>query len=75
MKEVILIAFGAKVKGLRLSKKLSQEGLAQICDLDRTYISGVERGVRNVSLLNIQKLSIALEVEISELFQFGGENV
>jgi transcriptional regulator with XRE-family HTH domain len=75
MKEVILIAFGAKVKRLRLSKKLSQEGLAQVCDLDRTYISGVERGVRNVSLLNIQKLSIALEVEISELFQFGDEYV
>lgn len=75
MKEEVLLKFGTRIRTLRLSKNLSQEDLAQICNLDRTYISGVERGLRNVSLLNIEKLSIALEFEISELFEFGGDNV
>lgn len=75
MTDNILLTFGARVKELRLSKELSQEKLAQICDLDRTYISGIERGIRNVSLLNIKKLADALEVSPSELLQFGGGNV
>ena len=75
MKEDLLLVFGARVKKLRLEKGLSQEKFAQICELDRTYISGVERGIRNISLLNIAKLSEALEVSPSELLKFGGDNV
>lgn len=75
MTDNILLAFGARVKKLRLDKQLSQEKLAQTCDLDRTYISGIERGVRNVSLLNINKLAVALEIPPAELFQFGGDSV
>lgn len=74
MKENILLIFGARIKQLRLSKSLSQEKLAQICDLDRTYISGIERGTRNVSLINIAKLSDALELSPSELFKFGDDD-
>ena len=70
MTDNVLLAFGLRVKQLRLGKNLSQEKLAQICDLDRTYISGIERGTRNVSLLNIAKVADALDVSLSELLQF-----
>lgn len=73
--EKILNEFGAKLKVIRLEKKLSQEKLALIADLDRTYISGIERGVRNVSLVNIFKLAQALNVSPSELLKFGDINV
>ncbi|WP_022953572.1 helix-turn-helix domain-containing protein [Leucothrix mucor] len=75
MTDNILLAFGARVKELRLAKELSQEKLAQICELDRTYISGIERGIRNVGLLNVKKLSDALEISPSELLRFGDDNV
>lgn len=64
----IKIAFGAKLRSLRTSKELSQEKLAELADLDRTYISGVERGKRNISLVNICRLASALEIEITVLF-------
>ena len=66
-KQKVLVQFGAKVRALRQSKGLSQEAFAAQCGLDRTYISGIERGVRNVSLLNIKVLSEALGISISEL--------
>ena len=75
MKEDLLREFGNRVKQLRLGKNLSQEKLSQVCDIDRTYISGVERGIRNVSLLNIARLAKALDVSPSELLKFGGEDV
>jgi transcriptional regulator with XRE-family HTH domain len=64
----IKAAFGQRVRELRSEKGLSQEGLALACDLDRTYIGGIERGERNVSLVNIQKIAAALGVPIRELF-------
>lgn len=60
--------FGDKVKQLRLANGLSQEGLANEAGLDRTYIPGIEKGERNVSITVIEKLAIALKVDISELF-------
>lgn len=60
--------FGKKVKKFRLSKGLSQEAFAHKADLDRTYISSIEKGERNVSLVVIEKIAIALEIEISNLF-------
>lgn len=75
MTDSVLLAFGNRVKQLRLEKNLSQEKLAQICELDRTYISGIERGIRNVSLLNIIKVAKALGIAPSELFLFGGDDV
>jgi transcriptional regulator with XRE-family HTH domain len=56
------------VRELRKQKGLSQESLALACDLDRTYIGGVERGERNISLLNIYKIAAALGVSVRELF-------
>ena len=61
--------FGERVRHLRGDKGLSQESFANLCDLDRTYIGGIERGERNVSLLNIERIASALQVPISELFE------
>jgi len=61
-------AFGDRVRELRRERGLSQEGLAHVAGLDRTYVSGVERGRRNISLDNIHKLASALEVDISRFF-------
>ncbi len=60
--------FGEKVKKLRLDRGLSQEGLANVANLDRTYIPGIEKGERNVSITVIEKLAIALKVDIRDLF-------
>lgn len=54
--------FGERIRELRRERGLSQEELAQECSLDRTYVGGAERGERNVSLLNIYKMAIALRV-------------
>jgi transcriptional regulator with XRE-family HTH domain len=67
-KHHILVDFGRRVREIRASRELSQEGLALRCDLDRTYIGGIERGERNVSLLNIYKLSQALGIAARDLF-------
>lgn len=66
----MLKSFGLHLKQIRLNKNYTQEQLADVSDLDRTYISGVERGVRNISLINIIKLSRALEISPSELLNF-----
>lgn len=60
--------FGERVRELRKEKGLSQESLALVCGLDRTYIGGVERGERNISLINIYKIAEALGVDAKELF-------
>ncbi len=64
----ILIKFGKKVQKNREQKNFSQEKLAFKCGLHRTYISDIERGKRNVSLKNIEKISKSLGVNITELF-------
>lgn len=63
--------FGKKVRTLREQKSYSIEYLANIANIDRTYISDIENGKRNVSLLIIEKLSKALDVNIQELFNYG----
>ena len=66
----ILERFGQHVKKIRLKKGLSQEQLGLSSDLDRTYISGIERGKRNISLLNIIKLANSLDVSLKEIIDF-----
>ena len=61
--------FGDRVRTLRKAKGLSQEQLAELTGLHRTYIGGIERGERNVSLMNIVRLANALEVPPSDLLQ------
>lgn len=67
--ENIRIRFGTRIRELRQARGLSQEAFALEADLDRTYISGIERGIRNVSLLNIEILASTLDVTLSELFE------
>ncbi len=68
-----LVAFGLTVKKLREAKGLSQMELSFRADLDRTYIGSLERGHRNVSLLNLIKIADALDVHISNLFEWAPE--
>lgn len=63
----IKILLGQNIKKHRLEKKISQERLAYICSLHRTYIGSVERGERNIGLENIVSISRALEITPSEL--------
>ena len=60
--------FGKNVRKQRLEKRISQEQLAALTNLHRTYIGGIERGERNPSLLNISKIAKALNVPINTLF-------
>lgn len=66
----ILKTFGSQVRAKRTSLGLSQEQLAFETGLDRTYISGVERGVRNPSLIILEKIAKGLKVSLPELFSF-----
>lgn len=69
--EIILSQLGKKLRQLRLNKHLSQEKLAEITGLDRTYVSGLERGKRNPSYLIVKRLSQALNINEQELFNLG----
>ena len=65
--ENVKINFGQRVRELRLSNGYSQEKLAELSELDRTYIPGIESGKRNVSLVVIKKIAKAFKISISEL--------
>ncbi|MBN9106054.1 MAG: helix-turn-helix transcriptional regulator [Propionibacteriaceae bacterium] len=62
------IVFGARVRALRTDRGWSQEEFAHRANLDRTYVSGVERGVRNPTLDVITRFAATLEVEVADLF-------
>jgi len=63
----LLSRFGRRIRELRSKRCMSQEALALEADLDRSYVGQVERGTRNISLENIEKLAEALGVSVSEL--------
>jgi transcriptional regulator with XRE-family HTH domain len=62
------VTFGAAVRARRKKVALTQEQLAELTDLDPTYISGIERGRRNPSLKNIVKIAHALKTSVAKLF-------
>jgi len=69
-KPKVLLSLGKRIRELRIKAGItSQEALADSCGLDRTYIGGIERGERNISILNVQKIASALGVSLSELFE------
>jgi ribosome-binding protein aMBF1 (putative translation factor) len=68
-KKSISIKFGERVREIRLSKNLSQEQLAHLADVHRTYIGMVERAEKNITLVNIEKIANALNVNIIHLLK------
>lgn len=65
----ILERFGARVRALRQERGYSQEGFAAACELDRTYIGGIERGERNLALRNIETIARTLKISLSKLME------
>ena len=65
----VRIRFGKAIRNRRERLGVSQEEFADMCELDRTYVGGVERGERNLSLINIEKIAFAFRVSLSELFK------
>ena len=63
------IRFGRAVRNKRQKLGVSQEEFADMCGLDRTYVGGIERGERNLSLVNIEKIAQTFRVSLSELFR------
>jgi transcriptional regulator with XRE-family HTH domain len=63
------IVFGKRVRQLRIERKLSQEKLAELAELHRNYVGGIERGERNVGLLNIVRLAHGLNVRPTSLME------
>jgi len=61
--------FGRNLKKLRIQKKMSQGDISRALGVHRSYISGLERGIRNPTLVNIERLAKALEVELSKLLE------
>ena len=59
---------GQRIKELREHKKISQKDLAYTSDIDRSYIASVESGKRNISIVNIEKISLALNISLQEFF-------
>lgn len=68
-KSKILIKFGERVRDVRIQKGLSQEKLAHLADMHRTYIGMIERAEKNITLINIEKIANALEISINELLK------
>ena len=65
----ILKRFGERVRELRKERGHSQESFAADCELDRTYIGGIERGERNVALQNIEKIAQQLGITLADLME------
>jgi len=68
-KKEILISFGERVRELRKGKGLSQENLSFKAELHRTYIGMIERAEKNITLINIEKIAKALEIQPSDLLR------
>ncbi|HRE11478.1 MAG TPA: helix-turn-helix transcriptional regulator [Ignavibacteria bacterium] len=63
---------GENIRKCRMQKDISQEELAYQADLDRTYISGIERGERNISVITLKKITDVLKIEIHKILN--GQN-
>ena len=68
----VLVDLGVAIRSARTELGLSQEVLAVDAELDRSYVGGIERGEHNLTLINLQKLSIALNIKPSKLLQIAG---
>ena len=64
-----LVKIGNNIRRIRLNKGLSQEALALNSGIDRSYLGGIERGEHNVAVINLEKIAIALDIQIANLFK------
>lgn len=69
VKRDVLKEFGDRVRAIRMRKGLSQEELARLAKIDRTYIGGIERGERNAGIKNVHRIAQALGVAADQLFR------
>jgi transcriptional regulator with XRE-family HTH domain len=63
----LLRTIGLTIRALRHERGLSQEALAEVAHIDRSYMSGIERGLRNISVLNVARIAAALDVPVRDL--------
>lgn len=68
MRNEKLVAFGQRVREIRKSRGLSQEGMAALAGVDRSYMGHIERGEKNITLTKIYQISDALGIEVADLF-------
>jgi transcriptional regulator with XRE-family HTH domain len=69
-KQYMLLRFGRKVRFEREKRDLSQEKFAEMADVHRTYIGMIERGEKNITLLNIEKIAAAFDITLKQLMDF-----
>jgi transcriptional regulator with XRE-family HTH domain len=69
----LLKTLGVKVRSLRLERGLSQEALADLAHIDRSYMSSIERGLRNLSVISAARIAAALQVPLCDLLQTRGQ--
>jgi transcriptional regulator with XRE-family HTH domain len=67
-----LVALGSEIRAIRRAKGISQEALALLTELDRSYVGGIERGEHNLTLINLKKIASALGTKPSQLLQAAG---
>ena len=67
-KHLWLVMIGTNIRKLREAKGLTQEQLAELAGLDRTYIGGIERGERNTAAINLIRIAVALDVDVAFFF-------
>ncbi len=65
----MLVALGGAIKRIRLEKEISQERLALLAEVDRSYVGRVERGDNNAAILTLARLAKALDISIADLMQ------
>jgi transcriptional regulator with XRE-family HTH domain len=65
----VLVDLGQRIRAIREKKGVSQESVALACGLDRSYFGGIERGEHNVAVVNLEKIAIALDIPIKDLFK------
>ena len=68
----VLVSLGKTIRSLRVEQNISQEALAHGANLDRSYMGGIERGEHNITVLNLMRVAMQLDLKISELFEKSG---
>jgi transcriptional regulator with XRE-family HTH domain len=69
----LLVALGNAIRVTRKSRDISQEKLALLAEVDRSYMGRIERGDNNVAVLTLSQIASALEISLSELFRVAGQ--